>query len=274
MKKILFICLLIPLLYSFQISEQKKLSGEIKPKSFIPKSLQVGEELTYLVKYSFMKLGEVKLKVLSKESLRGETVYNTIAYIDSYEDLPFAQIHQIYESKLNRNFYSDYFRGIVKGDKYESFTEYFFEYDSAKIKIIKGKVLPHQIWTDSTAEIHTQYQDGLSLFYYARMNSGKDTSVTLPTFIKEQKEKTIINFYNEVADVSIDAVDYDIACYKLDGEAKFVSIFGLTGFFEGWFSADDASIPIIAKMNVIIGNITLELISWKREGWSPPKFKD
>lgn len=106
------------------------------------------------------------------------------------------------------------------------------------------------------------------------MNCGKDTSVTLPTFIKEQKEITIINFYNEVQDVSIDAVDYDISCYKLDGEAKFVSIFGLTGFFEGWFSADEASIPIVAKMNVIIGNITLELINWKREGWNPPKFKD
>ena len=54
----------------------------------------------------------------------------------------------------------------------------------------------------------------------------------------------------------------------------FISIFGLTGYFEGWFSNDEASIPIVAKMKVLIGNITLELKSWKREGWIPPKYKN
>jgi len=49
-------------------------------------------------------------------------------------------------------------------------------------------------------------------------------------------------------------------------------VFGLTGGFSGQFSNDNARIPIIARMNVILGSIKVELKSWKREGWRPPKF--
>ena len=52
----------------------------------------------------------------------------------------------------------------------------------------------------------------------------------------------------------------------LQGNAEFVGIFGLTGEFSGWFWNDDARIPIVAKMQVIIGSVTIELMSWKRPG--------
>jgi len=96
----------------------------------------------------------------------------------------------------------------------------------------------------------------------------------LPCFVNEQKVYTSVNFYEDVIPVSIDAIDYDVECVRLDGEMDFISIFGLTGYFEGWFSNDEASIPIVANMKVLIGNITLELKSWKREGWTPPIYKN
>jgi Protein of unknown function (DUF3108) len=241
---------------------------------FSDKSLKVGEELTYVVKYSFLKLGEIKLKVTNKKVINGKTVYITVAYIDSYKGVPFVNLHQIYESFVNTNYYSNYFRGTVKGDEYDTFTDYYFNYDSSKVRIIKGKIKPHEVWVDSTTELKEQYDDGLSIFYFARMNSGENKTVTVPTFVNEKKEKTVINFYDEISGVSIDSIDYKVACVRLDGEAQFVSIYGLTGYFEGWFSDDEASIPILAKMHVIIGNVTVELIKWKREGWTPPKFNE
>jgi hypothetical protein len=57
-----------------------------------------------------------------------------------------------------------------------------------------------------------------------------------------------------------------------EGRADFEGIFGMTGDFEGWFSNDEARVPILAKMKVIIGNIRIELTKWNREGWKPPKF--
>ena len=74
--------------------------------------------------------------------------------------------------------------------------------------------------------------------------------------------------------MDIDAVDYDIACVRLDGETEFRGIFGLTGYFEGWFSDDESAVPIVAKMQVIIGSIKLELKQWKKKGWMPPKYID
>ena len=74
--------------------------------------------------------------------------------------------------------------------------------------------------------------------------------------------------------MDIDAVDYDISCVRLDGETEFRGIFGLTGYFEGWFSNDQQAVPIVAKMEVLIGSITLELEHWKKKGWMPPKYQD
>lgn len=275
MKKKSLIFFLLILFFSFNyLHPENKKEIETVYCFASDKKMQVGEELTYLVKYSIFKLGEIKFKVISKKEFRGETVYSTIAYIDSYGDVPFVDLHQIYQSYINKDYYSDFFRGIIKTDKYDTFTEYYFKYDSSKVRVIKGKIEPKEVWTDSVGTIKKEYEDGLSIFYYARMNSGQNMIDTISTFVNEKKEKTIINFTDEVSGVSIDAVDYEISCVKLEGEAQFVSIFGLTGDFEGWFSNDDASIPIAAKLHVLIGNITVELIDWKREGWTPPRYND
>lgn len=272
LKKI--ILLIIPLLFFYtDVSPKHKI--EIYDFSFVSnKNLQVGEELSYVVKYAFFVLGQVTLKVTGKRNVDNHTVYNTVAYIDSYDNIPFVDIHQIYKSEVTDKYYSSFFEGIIKGDNYDTFTDYFFNYDSSKIHIKKGRILPKQIWTDSTASIKRKYQDGLSIVYYARMNSGQNKSEEIPGFVDEKKVTTKINFYNEVEDISIDAIDYPVACVKVDGQLDFISIYGLTGYYEGWFTADDAAIPIIAKMKVMIGNITLELKEWKRKGWRPPEYKE
>jgi hypothetical protein len=249
-------------------------SGILKSGFFSDKEFKVGEELTYVVKYSVMNLGEVKIKIKDKKKVGGKTFYITYAYIDSYSGIPFVDLHQIYESYVDENLYSDYFKALIMGEEYTAYTEYNFDYDKSTIHIKKGRVNPPQVWTDSTTSADKKYQDGLTIFYYARMNTGQKKSVDVPCFVTEDKVFTRLNFYNKTEGISIDAVDYDIACVKLDGETGFVSVFGLTGYFEGWFTDDSAAVPVLAKMKVIIGNITLELKSWKREGWIPPKYKE
>jgi hypothetical protein len=237
------------------------------------KKLLPGEELNYEVSYSFISLGEIKIRIKDKKSINGRDYYEAIAYIDSYDGIPFVNLHQIYESKVNQKYYSDFFRGIVKGDEYTTYTEYYFDYDESKVRVKKGKFSPRELWVDTTGSVGNQLHDGLSIFFFARMSSGKNNSVNLPCFVNEKEVYTKINFYESTIPVSIDAIDYDVDCVRLDGEMDFISIFGLTGYFEGWFSNDEASIPIVANMKVIIGNITVELKSWKRERWIPPKYK-
>jgi len=269
---IVFCCL--PFIFSVADNSIKPEENVFYFKFVSEKKLQVGEELNYIVRYSFINLGEVKIRVRDSKEHNGRNYYNAVAYIDSYNGIPFVNLHQIYESNINQAYYSDFFRGIVKGDELTSYTEYYFDYINSNIRIKKGRFSPKQLWVDSTASLEKQFHDGLSIFFFARMMSGKKNSMMLPCFVNEKKVKTKINFYNETIPVSIDAIDYDVECVRLDGEMDFISIFGLTGYYEGWFTNDEASIPLVANMKVIIGNITLELNSWKREGWIPPKYKN
>ena len=273
MKKIILAFILLPVCFFLSGNSYVSNISKCELDFFSDKKMQVGEELIYVVSYTFIKLGEVKLIVKDRKEINGRTYYSTVAYINSYSGIPFVSLHQIYESKINQDYSSDSFRGIVKHDKYTTFTEYYFDSKNAKIKIKKGKVEPYQLWTDSTAGLSQQMQDGLSIFYYARMNLGTKKSVYVPCFVNEKYETTKINFYTGIQKTDIDAVDYDVSCLRLDGKMNFISIYGLTGYFEGWFSNDEASIPIVAKMQLFLGNVKLELKQWKREGWNPPKYR-
>ncbi|HMN47706.1 MAG TPA: DUF3108 domain-containing protein [Ignavibacteriaceae bacterium] len=242
-------------------------------KSTSPKKIDVGEDITYVVKYLMFEIGEVRLKVTKQEVSGTDTIYTAVAYIDSYSGIPFVDLHQIYETKFDTKQISHFFKGTILSSD-TTFTKYDFNRQTKKIHILKGRERTHTIWTDTLVNYDHNYQDGLSLFYFARMRTGQKKTVQVPCFINEKYEKTYINFYNEVEDKDIDAVDYDISCVRLDGETEFRGIFGLTGYFEGWFSNDNQAVPIVAKMQVIIGSITLELKEWKKKGWMPPKYKD
>jgi hypothetical protein len=254
---------------SFSLSQQL----QKYPNASLPKKVQVGEDITYVVKYLMFEIGEIRLKVQKEEFSGKDTLYSAIAYIDSYIGIPFVDLHQIYETKFDQRQISHFFKGtIISNDT--TYTQYDFERENKKIHIVKGRERANKPWTDSTANYDRDYQDGLSLFYFARMRTGHKNTLKVPVFINEKYEKTYINFYDEIDDKDIDAVDYDIACVRLDGETEFRGILGLTGYFEGWFSADERAVPIIAKMQVIIGSITLELKNWNIKGWMPPKYID
>jgi hypothetical protein len=237
-----------------------------------PKQLFIGEDLTYVVKYAFFNLGEVRFKVLEKTELNNKPVYKTIAYINSYPDLPFVSLHQVYESYIDSSLFPlKFFANIFEDDTV--FVEYNF-IGSSKVVMRKGKLGGSKLWLDSTAHTPHRMQDGLSILYYARMNFGEQKTVSVPCFVNEKEEATLINYFNVSEPTSIDAVDYEIDCLRLDGKTDFVSVYGLTGNFEGWFSNDTYSVPIRAKMHVLIGSINLELIKWNEKLWNPPPYKN
>jgi len=270
MKKILAAFLLISVLF-FVFGLSEHCTNTFAQTN--QKIIEVGEEITYVVKYLGFEIGEIKLIVQKEQIVGNDTIYGAIALINSYEGIPFVNLHQIYETKFDTKQISHYFKGSVLADD-TTYTQYQFNKHKKSIHIVKGRERANDIWTDTTLSYDQDYQDGLSLFYFARMRTGQQKKVDVPVFINEKYEKTHINFYNEIEDMDIDAVDYDISCVRLDGETEFRGIFGLTGYFEGWFSNDLYAVPIVAKMQVLIGSITLELKNWKKKGWMPPRYQD
>lgn len=232
-----------------------------------------GEELVYNVRYAFIDLGQVKIRTVSKSRISSGFSYHAIANINTYKGIPFVDLAAVYESDMDSTVYSLAFVGKSKENKFWDFARYTFEYDKNRVLVDKGRK-DTVVERRDTVAIDKHMQDGLSLFFYARDQLYSRKRMNIPCFVAEQKVNTYIDFSRqEKKSVDLDAVDYPVDVVGFDGTAEFVGIYGLTGDFEGWFSNDDARIPIVAKMKVFIGSITLELVSWNRPGWVPPKGK-
>jgi len=230
------------------------------------------EELTYNVRYGFINLGQVRVKIQSSWKDSTARVYHGRGLIDSYRGVPFVTLHAVYESVIDSAFFSRRFLGKLRQNDNASFSRYLFEPDRSRVLMEVGES-DSTVAKRETLAVQTPYQDGLSLFYFARDHLFDGRSVNIPTIVNEKKVNTHIDFRNEQTSVEIDAIEYPVDVIHFEGTADFVGLFGLTGDFEGWFSNDEARIPILAKLRVLIGSVTVELMDWKRSGWTPPRGK-
>ena len=232
--------------------------------------LAEGEDLTYNVSYGPFDLGEVKISIERKVETPGYLAYFGTALIRSYKGVPFVDLHAVYESTIDTGVFSRAFVGKSREDNVWDFARYTFEYDKNRVLMEMGR-RDTIVERRDTLPVEVHSHDGLSLFFYARDQLFSGKRMNIPAVVKEKKGNTYIDFRGERKSVEIDVVDYPIDVIGFDGTAEFVGIFGLTGDFEGWFSNDDARVPIVAKMKVILGSVRLELIRWKRTGWIPPR---
>jgi hypothetical protein len=229
-----------------------------------------GEELVYNVRYGFIDLGQVRIKVVGTVRGKSSLAFEGKAFIDSYPKVPFVDLHAIFESLIDSGMFSRRFLGRQKESGQWDFSRYNFDYPD-KRGVIEVGTHDSVVVKRDTLVLETAYQDGLSLFFYARAKLFSGLKANVPTVIKEQKVNTSIDFKVERTSVDLDAVDYPVDVVRFDGNMEFVGIFGLTGGFEGWFSNDEARVPIQAKMKVLIGSVTVELMKWTRPGWNPPR---
>lgn len=233
-----------------------------------------GEELTYEVSYMSVKLGRIVTRVTAVDSGRQGLRIKTESLIKSYKGVPFVTLSVIFQSTIDRDCASTSFLTREwQQDTTHKYINYTFPpgKDLVYISEREGNTPIWEKW-DTLRLDGKRWQDGLSLLYYARAKAYHARhSEYVPVLMYRSKATTTINFGLPGEWVEIDAVKYPVAAYALDGETGFTGIFGLTGGFEGWFSHDAAAVPLKAKMHVIIGSVKLELIQWKREGWSPPR---
>lgn len=241
----------------------------------IDRMLQVGEELEYSVHYSFFNIGTIHFKVDSKYERNGKVIYHAYAIMDSNPSLSWlVDLHIRFYTDIDQDAFTYQWLSEDSTSKKITYRKMNFDYDAHKMYYEWGekiKINEYKKIGERTINISNYCQDGLSLFYYARAHACEKKQTKIPTFVDTNEVTTNINFGVEHTDEDIDAVNYPIDVMKLDGRADFVGVFGLTGGFEGVFSKDATGIPITARMKVILGSIKVELKSWKRDNWIPPK---
>jgi len=94
----------------------------------------------------------------------------------------------------------------------------------------------------------------------------------IPTLVEGKIAPTDISFEAGSESQEIDALSYPLRVRKFTGMAHWQggTEAGLKGEFTGWISDDDAAVPVVAEVKVLLGSIRLELESWTRPGWVPP----
>lgn len=230
-----------------------------------------GEELTYTVSYLGIQLGTIRSVSEGWTTLDGRKVAKVKVYIDSHPNIPFVSLHSIYESFMDPSVtYTHRFQANTKKDDNTwEFDQYLFNYDEKKL--VMEKYSGKQKVKSTIFETSKRFNDGSSLLFAARRLVYAKKSYRLPTALMEDTVSTIVNFQGKIESQEIDAVNYPIRTVYFNGDANWTGIYGLSGRFEGWFSDDDARIPIVAKMKVYVGNVRIELVKWKRGSWQPPK---
>ena len=275
----LFLIVVLVLLTTMSPPIQRGEAGRSRLAAFDfsapPGMFLVGEKLEYDVSYSIFSLGTVSIEIFDTTQKDGSMVYRANAFMDSYSGVPFVNLHWAFYSEIDPQLHSHFFSGVDRKDSTKtSYANYSFEYRRGRVFVEKGIKQQRDPLTKESDTISTTYQDGLSLFFYARGNVHSKKEVNVPTFVNEKKVNTYINFMNKRTTSEIDAVKYPVETIQFDGRADFVGIFGLTGGFSGWFSNDAAAVPIVAKMKVLLGSVRLELVRWNRPGWVPPRAAD
>ncbi|MEO6694172.1 MAG: DUF3108 domain-containing protein [Ignavibacteria bacterium] len=245
-------------------------SNSVLPQA---KILVKGEELKYIVYYGFIKLGEVNMKVTGAKTEGSNVIYTAWSEMKSYQGIPFVTLNSIFETEIvfdGKDLYSRNFKATDYKDDGLINTEYKFNYDSSYVHVIKinnGKIEKNE---KINFNHNIKFQDGLSLFYRARINSFSTDDFLIPVFMNESETSVNYYFSSLREEISIPMKD-DIKSIRCNGVANFEGVFGLSGEFGGWFSDDEARMPLKALVNVMLGNVTLELDSYTRPGWKPGK---
>lgn len=236
--------------------------------------MQVGEYLKYEVSFLSISLGTIEMTTEEVTDINGNSTYVVKADIATKEGIPFIDLKAVFKSWIDNSMnHSHKFTSNSKvDDDVWEFQQYLYDYDknNINIKIWENKNLQDE----KNLKIKKKYNDGTSLFYVARKYTKIKKSIKIPTIIREDLVDTKINFHGTEENIEIDALEYPVNTIYFDGTANWEGLYGLNGEFEGWFSNDKASVPIMAKMNVYVGSVDIELVEWKRKGWSPPKGKE
>jgi Protein of unknown function (DUF3108) len=245
------------------------LSGTMFPP--INTVMQEGEDLVYEVRWTWFKLGTVRIKAGPDFTAR--------AFINSYSNIPFVDLHVVQFTSMDSMFLSRASHSAEKVDTAWVVQRYVT--DKTQDRLFVEKTFAKQYnappyreeWVDTIKLDGKQFIDGLSIGYFPRLFIHTVQHIDVPTILNGKIGTTEFRYTRDRTAIDIDALDEPVRSIKVEGTTTVEGIYGMTGEFTGWFSDDSAAVPVKGRLKVLIGNVTIELIAWKRDGWTPPLLR-
>lgn len=227
------------------------------------------EDLTYEVSWTVFKLGTIRLKTFRSHAAE--------AYIDSYDNIPFVNLHSVHYTWMDSLLFSRGSRALeLRGDEWWGL-DYIYDFPNRIIRVEETYqkdlgTAPHsRVQKDSIRLTDARFVDGLSIAYLARRLVHAMQTVQVPTILYGKVGITTFNLPGNRVSEALSVLDRPVKAIEVSGTTSVEGIFGMTGDFRGWFSDDSVAVPLKGKIKVLLGNVNIELIQWNRKGWNPPE---
>ena len=237
------------------------------PKDF---KWQKGEELVYEVEWEFVYLGIVTLSNFGKELINGKESNHIQVVIESNPLLFWLDHQSVYNTYITDSLKVMRFVSDENIDDTAYNAQYDFDYLNNNIKLTLFDKENPQNTRVKNINLKPNLFDGISLIQFARVNSLMKKKDTVATFIEHKSGDVVFDFSLSKHITESDAFPEGINTVYFNGELFVTGIAGITGPFETWYSNDNSRVPIVAYMEVFIGQVEIELVKWKN--WSPKRL--
>jgi hypothetical protein len=220
-------------------------------------AFQAGEKLTYRLHYGFVDAGEaiVEVKETNYERL-GRKMFHVVGTGYSLGAFNwFFKVKDRYESYLDKESLMPwkFVRRIEEGG-YKKSQDYIFHHNHAAVDNGKGEVY----------EIPIGVQDMISSFYYARSmdfsNAKSGDQFTIKTFMDDEVYDLNIRY---VGKETVSLRNGKFRCMKFVPVVQEGRIFKDSEDLQVWITDDQNKIPILAKANILVGSIKMEVVDYK-----------
>ena len=216
------------------------------------------EILDYEVAYGFITLGWLKIRTGEAVQMDGhDEVFPVVFYMDSNPSFDFLiTLHHIYESYIDAKTLN-----AVRSRLYTPTSDrclvrmYYFNH---KMNLLTAyKIYPDGRYEKIEKILPRFTQDSTSLLYFARGLVSNNVGGSTAVVIDEEYNYGHINYIDETEEV--DVGEKEIDAIKIFARAEFEGVAGMSGDAWGWFSPDDQAVPLVGKIDIIVGSITVQL---------------
>lgn len=221
------------------------------------------ELLTYEVKYSFFKLGEVQTEVVRDTTYKGEQLWWLRSKIISDPGVPFVgkeinHYNTFFVATDSLPHTRIYWRDNVDEDEFNA-ERYDFDYEAGNVYLSKSGE------PTDTLDLNGPATSGQLILLYGRLFAGTDKSYQLPVYIEGEKGMIEVSNSRKSEMREYEAFEEPVKAYYNEGNANIDGPFGLSGEFKGWYMADDLRIPLETHAKVWLGNVKVRLIDYQKE---------
>lgn len=225
-----------------------------------------GEELTFKIRYGFIKAGSAKMRVFEEVYDSTHNVYHFQTTARSASGFSWIyEVKDVVNSYVQKDgFYPLYFEKKLREGSYyaDLFTHYLPQDSVAKVHTVRYRddmTIKKQSKYDVTVLPYTQ--DILSSFYFIRLGN---LEVGKSILLRNHEKKKIYNLEvivhrKEVVEVGAGT----FRCIVVEPLIKGEGLFKNEGRLRIWLTDDDKKIPVQMKSKVLVGDITTELMKIK-----------